>query len=123
MLVKQEISTNIEFGLNKDYYISEEKVGSEGYQFQSWLIEVLSHFQFPYYHWIIQKDSIKAEEFKLLYKERYKIEAKHSELKNNHDMGKTHTSGLFGMQLQALVTIFTVNLKRIITLDEEKRQK
>jgi hypothetical protein len=70
-----------------------------------------------------QVDFQNSEEFKLLYKERYKIEAKHSELKNNHDMGKTHTSGLFGMQLQALVTIFTVNLKRIITLDEEKRQK
>lgn len=61
-----------------------------------------------------------SKEFKLLYKERYKIEAKNSELKHSYGMIKAHTSGLFGMQLQSIISIFTANLKRIITIEEEK---
>ena len=61
-----------------------------------------------------------SEEFKTLYKERYKIEAKNSELKNSYGLKKTYTSGSFGMQLQSVVAIFTCNLKRIITLEKEK---
>lgn len=70
-----------------------------------------------------QVDFQNSEEFKLLYKERYKIEAKNSELKHSYGMTKTHTSGLFGMQLQSMVAIFTANLKRIITIEEEKQKK
>lgn len=64
-----------------------------------------------------------SEEFRLLYKERYKIEAKNSELKHSYGMAKTHTSGLFGMRLQSAIAIFTANLKRIITIEEEKPKK
>ena len=70
-----------------------------------------------------QVDFQNSEEFKNLYKERYKIEAKNSELKNSYGMAKTHTSGIFGMQLQSIISIFTVNLKRIITIEEEKTKK
>lgn len=61
-----------------------------------------------------------SDEFKKLYKERYKIEAKNNELKNNHGLKKTYSGGLFGTQLQSIMTIFTVNLKRIIKLEQEK---
>lgn len=64
-----------------------------------------------------------SEEFKELYKERYKIEAKNSELKNSYGMAKTYTSGLFGMQLQSIISIFTSNLKRIITIENEIPKK
>ena len=71
----------------------------------------------------LQKEQIEfmnSDEFKTLYKERYKIEAKNSELKNSYGLKKTYTSGSFGMQLQSVVAIFTCNLKRIITLEKEK---
>ncbi|MDD3171896.1 MAG: IS1182 family transposase [Bacilli bacterium] len=67
-----------------------------------------------------QLEYMNSEEFKSLYKERYKIEAKNSELKNSYGINKTYTSGTFGMQLQSVVAIFTCNLKRIITIENEK---
>lgn len=57
-----------------------------------------------------------TEEFKKMAKERYKIEAKNSELKNRHGLKKATFSGLFGMQIQGATTIFAVNLKRIVKL-------
>jgi len=61
-----------------------------------------------------------SEYFKEKSKERYKIEAKNSELKHRHGYDVASASGLFGMQLQAATTIFAVNLKRIITLMNQK---
>ena len=49
-------------------------------------------------------------------KERYKIEAKNSELKHRHGYDVATSSGLIGMELQGAMAIFTVNLKRIIKL-------
>jgi len=63
-----------------------------------------------------------TNEFRELYKQRYKIEAKNNELKNNHGLKTTYASGRFGMQLQSIMTIFTVNLNRIITLEQEKME-
>jgi transposase len=57
-----------------------------------------------------------SEYFKKKSRERYKIEAKNSELKHRHGYDVATASGQFGMQLQAATTIFAVNLKRIITL-------
>jgi hypothetical protein len=54
--------------------------------------------------------------FKEKSKERYKIEAKNSELKHRHGYDVAKSSGLIGMELQSALTIFTVNLKRIIKL-------
>jgi len=57
-----------------------------------------------------------SEYFKGKARERYKIEAKNSELKHRHGYDIASASGLFGMRLQGATTIFAVNLKRIITL-------
>lgn len=54
--------------------------------------------------------------FKEKAKERYKIEAKNSELKHRHGYDVASSSGLVGMELQGAMAIFTVNLKRILKL-------
>lgn len=54
--------------------------------------------------------------FKEKAKHRYKIEAKNSELKNVHGYNRAISYGITNMQMQCAVAIFTVNLKRIITL-------
>lgn len=61
-----------------------------------------------------------TEQFKALSRNRYKIEAKNSELKNPHGYDTAKSVGLFGMGIQAATTIFAVNLKRIIKLLNEK---
>ena len=57
-----------------------------------------------------------TEYFKCKSKERYKIEAKNSELKHRHGYDVATSSGLIGMELQGAMAVFTVNLKRIIKL-------
>ena len=57
-----------------------------------------------------------SEYFKEHYKERYKIEAKNSEIKHRHGYDVAISSGLFGMQVQGALTMFTVNIKRILAL-------
>jgi transposase len=57
-----------------------------------------------------------TEYFKERAKERYKIEAKNSELKYRHGYGVASSSGLIGMEMQGAMTIFAVNLKRIMKL-------
>ncbi|MHB8065224.1 MAG: transposase, partial [Ruminiclostridium sp.] len=54
--------------------------------------------------------------FKEKSKERYKIEAKNSELKHRHGYDVASSSGLIGMEIQGALAIFAVNLKRILTL-------
>jgi hypothetical protein len=58
--------------------------------------------------------------FKEKAKERYKIEAKNSELKNRHGYDVAVGRGIGNMRLQGAVSIFVVNLKRIIKLAGEK---
>lgn len=60
--------------------------------------------------------------FKEKAKERYKIEAKNSELKNWHGYRVASGAGLNGMEVQGAMTIFVVNLKRILRLLDERRQ-
>jgi len=57
-----------------------------------------------------------SDYFKEKSKERYKIEAKNSELKHRHGYNVAKSSGLLGMELQGAMAIFTVNLKRILKL-------
>ncbi len=67
----------------------------------------------------IHKEQIAFQEsdyFKEKSKERYKIEAKNSELKHRHGYDVASSSGLIGMELQGAMSIFTVNLKRILKL-------
>lgn len=64
----------------------------------------------------------KTDYFKERHRERYMIEAKNSELKNQHGYNKATSSGLLGMNIQGAISIFTVNLKRILTLIDEKKE-
>lgn len=63
-----------------------------------------------------QKAFQDTEYFRAKSKERYKIEAKNSELKHGHGYDVATSSGLLGMQLQGAMAIFAVNLKRILKL-------
>lgn len=57
-----------------------------------------------------------SDYFKEKSKERYKIEAKNSELKHRHGYDVASSSGLIGMELQGAMAIFAVNIKRILKL-------
>ena len=67
-------------------------------------------------------DYMETEEFKNLYKERYKIEAKNEELKNNYNYGNSNSCGKIGITIQGATTLFLTNMKRIIKLNEEKNK-
>lgn len=58
----------------------------------------------------------KSDYYKEKSKHRYKIEAKNNELKNVHGYNRAISYGLENMEMQGAVTIFTVNLKRILKL-------
>lgn len=64
-----------------------------------------------------------TEEFRAKARERYKIEAKNSELKNQHGYDVASYSGLSGMQIQGAMAIFAVNVKRILKLMEEQTKE
>ena len=51
-------------------------------------------------------DYMETEEFKNLYKERYKIEAKNAELKKNYDYGNANACGKAGITIQGATTLF-----------------
>ena len=68
-------------------------------------------------------DKQETQEYIELAKERYKIEAKNAELKNEHGYAHSSYSGIHGMTLQAGVSIFVVNLKRILRLKNGKEGK
>ena len=72
---------------------------------------------------IKQMDYMQTEEFETLYKERYKIEAKNAELKNNYNYGQANSCGKLGMTIQGATTLFLTNMKRIIKLKAEKEGK
>ena len=61
-----------------------------------------------------------SEYFKEKSKDRYKIEAKNSELKHRHGYDKASSSGLIGMEIQGALAIFTVNIKRILKILGQK---
>ena len=67
-------------------------------------------------------DYMQTEEFKELYSERYKIEAKNSELKNNFGYDTANACGKNGITIQGASTLFLVNMKRIFKLIKEKSQ-
>ncbi len=69
-----------------------------------------------------QMEYMKTEEFKKLYYERYKIEAKNAELKNNYGYDKANSCGKLGITIQGATTLFLANMKRIIKLNEEKNK-
>ncbi|MGN1275602.1 MAG: IS1182 family transposase [Floccifex sp.] len=68
-------------------------------------------------------DYMETNEFKELYKERYKIEAKNGELKTCYGYDKANACGKLGITIQGASTLFLTNMKRIIKLKEEKLEK
>ncbi|MGM0122664.1 hypothetical protein IGI37_003434 [Enterococcus sp. AZ194] len=72
---------------------------------------------------IAHMDYMETEEFKELYKERYKIEAKNAELKGRYNYGTAQSCGLLGMTIQGASTLFLANMKRIIKLEKENTGK
>ena len=67
----------------------------------------------------IQKDHIKFEksqEFRDKMRERYKIEAKNADLKQNYGLDRANSYGLVNMTMQTALSIFACNLKRIMRL-------
>lgn len=71
---------------------------------------------------INQMDYMETKEFKKLYSERYKIEAKNAKLKNNYRYDGANTCGKLGITIQGATTLFLANMKRIIKLNEEKNK-
>lgn len=72
----------------------------------------------------VHLDQINFQErdyFKEKFKERYKIEAKNSELKHRRAYDVVSSSGIIGIEIQVALAIFTVNLKRILKLINEKQ--
>ena len=69
------------------------------------------------------KNKQETQEYMELVKERYKIEAKNAELKNEHGCANASYAGIHGMTLQAGVSIFVVNLERILRLKNGKEGK
>jgi transposase len=64
-----------------------------------------------------------TEEFREKYRERYKIEAKNADLKNNLGYDRAESYGIGCMALQGAVTIYAANLRRIVRLLAEKAGK
>ena len=58
----------------------------------------------------------KTETFRVLSRERYKIEAKNAELKNVHGYDRAESYGISALELQGALIIFVVNLKRIMRI-------
>ena len=58
--------------------------------------------------------------FQEMAKHRYKIESKNEKLKQRHSFDVARASVLFNMELQATTTILVENMKRIMTLINQK---
>uniref|UniRef100_UPI000492817A transposase n=1 Tax=Streptococcus suis TaxID=1307 RepID=UPI000492817A len=71
---------------------------------------------------LFQKRFQETPYLKEMARNRYKIEAKNAELKQRHGLDVARASGLFNMELQAATTIFIVNMKRIMTLIDQKEE-
>ena len=68
-----------------------------------------------------QKTFQETEEFKELYRDRYKIEAKNAELKNVLGYDRAESYGIYAMQMQGAITMFAANVKRIIKMLGESK--
>lgn len=67
-------------------------------------------------------DYMGTEEFKELYGERYNVEAKNAEIKNNYDYGNAQGCGILSMTIQGASTLFLTNMKRIVKLIKENQE-
>lgn len=64
---------------------------------------------------------METEEFKELYSQRYKIEAKNGELKNKYGYDKASSCGKIGIIIQGDTTLFLANI--IIILSNQNTKK
>lgn len=67
-----------------------------------------------------QMEFEQTDYFKEKVKSRYEIEAKNSEMKNKHGYDQSWSSDITSMMLQGAMTLFCVNMKRIMKLINEK---
>ena len=67
-------------------------------------------------------DYMETNEFKELYAERYKIEAKNAELKSSFGYNTANACGKTGITIQGASALFLANIKRIIKLKDAKLQ-
>ncbi len=88
----------------------------EGAKFKTYSVKIKSDTH------ISQMDYMETKEFKEYYSHRYKIEAKNAELKKNYNYGNANACGQLGITIQGATTLFLVNMKRIIKLNEEKNK-
>ena len=63
-----------------------------------------------------QMEFQKSQKFRELSRERYKIEAKNADLKQNYGLDRATSYGLENMTMQTALSIFACNLKRIMRL-------
>lgn len=70
-----------------------------------------------------QIEFMKTEEFRKWYGERYKIEAKNSELKYSYGYLEALYYGITGLKIQGAVALFACNLSRIVRLLSDKTEK
>ena len=70
-----------------------------------------------------QKEFQETDEIKKKYRDRYKIEAKNADLKNNLGYDRAESYGIGCVALQGAVAIYASNLKRIVRLLGEKSGK
>jgi hypothetical protein len=82
----------------------------EGSKQKSYTVRILSEEH------SLQMEYEKSAEFKAMMKERYKIEAKNSELKNVHGLNKSISYGIKNMEMQTVMSVFVVNLKKIMKM-------
>lgn len=111
---KNQVTTYY-FDVNKCKYCSQrEGCYKEGSKSKTYSVSIKSD---------IHKEQMifqETEYFKERARKRYMIEAKNSELKRQHGYDVAVSSGLISMQMQGALTIFTVNIKRIIKLLTER---
>jgi len=88
----------------------------EGTKYKTYSVKIKDNIH------IKHMDYMETEEFKELYSERYKIEAKNSELKNNFGYDNANACGKNGITIQGASALFLANIKRIIKLKKEKVQ-
>ena len=86
----------------------------EGSKSKTYSVSITSEIQNEH------KEFQETARFKELASQRYMIEAKNGELKNNYGYAKAYSSGIQAMRIQGAVAIFSTNLKRIIKLVNEK---
>lgn len=117
---KKEANTQVEC-----YYFDVEKCKhcpykkgcyKEGCKTKTYSVKIIDNVH------IKHMDYMATEEFKELYAERYKIEAKNAELKSNFGYDTANACGKIGITIQGASALFLANIKRIIKLKEEKMQ-